>query len=467
MIGQQKRLLTSCIVLAMTTWAGNANSAGFALIEQSVSNMGTAYAGGSALANDTSTLYFNPAGMTRLEGTNGSVALHLVKPSSKFEDNGGSTFATALGGAPLGGGNGGDAGGWAAVPHTYVSQQISDRAWLGFAVNAPFGLTTEYDQNWVGRYHAVKSSVATYNFNPSFAFKASDQLSLSVGVSAQYLEAEFSNAIDFGAIDALPVTAGGLGGALSLGGPGAADGMVNIEGDSWGFGFNLGALFEASDKTRIGVHYRSEIQHDVKGDADFSGAAQGAVTTAIFAGSAGTVRMLDDTGVSADVTLPASASLSLFHQATPQLALMADYTWTGWSSIPELRFDFANNQPDGVTTFNWKDTNRFAVGAEYQRANSDWTYRVGVAFDESPIDSDAARTPRLPDADRIWLSFGAGVKLGESTRLDIGYAHLFMDDPVLNKNADSSAEDFLRGSLQGSYEASVDIVAVQLEMRFD
>lgn len=453
------RPISAAATLALC--AGQAHAAGFALIEQSVSDMGTAYAGGGALASDPSTLFFNPAGMTRLEGTQASAGLHAVRTTAKFSD-GGSTFAPALGGAPLGGGNGGDAGGLHAVPHTYFTHAMDDgKLWLGFAINAPFGLTTEYDSDWVGRYHAIESSIMTLNFNPSIAYKVSEKLSLSAGVSAQYLKAKLSNAVDYGSIDALPVALGGFGGGLGTMGPGSADGMAELDGDSWGFGANFGVLIEPSDNTRIGLHFRSEIEHDVEGDADFYGGAQPLASAAT--GGA----LFTDTTFGADVTLPATAAISFFHQVNKELALMADYTWTGWSSIPELRIEFDNAQPDNVTTLDFRDTYRIGVGAQYSPMDSDATYRMGVAFDQSPVHDPTHRSARLPDEDRIWLSLGARFKLGKDMWMDIGYAHLFMDDPEISKTATPGSEDFLRGSLVGSYDASVDILSAQAEIRFD
>jgi long-chain fatty acid transport protein len=197
-------------------------AAGLALIEQSVSGMGTAYAGAAATADTVDTLYFNPAGMTRLPGTQGGAAVHLVLPQTKFR-NEGTTFSPAVGGAPIAGGNGGDAGGLAAVPHAYLTHQLDNDTWLGLAINVPFGLTTEYDSDWVGRYHAIKSAVQTININPSVAYKVNDQVSIAAGVSAMYLDGEFTNAIDFGTLNQLP-PAVGLGGALGPAGPGQADG---------------------------------------------------------------------------------------------------------------------------------------------------------------------------------------------------------------------------------------------------
>ena len=428
------------------------HAAGFALIEQSVSGMGTAYAGAAASANSVDTLYFNPAGITRLPGTRSGAAVHLVVPQTEFS-NEGTTFSPVVGGASIAGGDGGDAGGLEVVPHAYLSHQLNERVWLGLGINVPFGLTTEYDHTWVGRYHAIKSEVMTVNINPSVAYRVNDRLSLGLGLSAMYLEGEFSNAIDFGTLNVIPVPQGGLGGALGAIGPGGADGKATIEGDSWGWGFNLGALIELSADTRIGLHYRSEVEQDIEGDARFD------LPTPALAGT------FSDGGVKATVDLPASASLSAFHQLNDEWAVMADYTWTGWSSIPELRFRFDNGLSDSVTTFDWKDTSRVSLGATFRPAGRGWVYRFGVAYDESPIKDAATRTPRLPDADRLWLAVGAGFQPTENLQVDIGYAHLFMDDPEIEKSG-TGIEDIPRGALRGSYDTTIDILAVEARYRF-
>lgn len=417
-------------------------AAGFALIEQGVAGMGTAYAGAAATADTVDTLYFNPAGMTRLSGTQAGAAVHLVLPQTEF-NNEGSTFVTT---APIGGGNGGDAGGLAAVPHAYLTYQINDQVWAGLAINAPFGLTTEYKSDWVGRYHAINSSVKTININPSIAFKASEQVSLAAGVSAMYLDGEFSNAIDFGLLDVLPGQPlfNWAGGAL---GPGLADGKSTIKGDSWGWGYNLGLLMQLSEDTRVGIHYRSEVEQKIKGDVKFSLPNPG--LAAVFSNSK----------VKATVDLPASASISAFHEINGEWAVMADYTWTGWSSIPELRFDFANALPDGVTTFDWKDTSRVSIGTTFKPSGVNWTYRFGIAYDESPIRNAASRSARLPDADRIWVAVGAGFEPGKNLKIDIGYAHLFIDDPKIEHTA--TGENLTRGALKGTYDSSVDILSIE------
>lgn len=430
------------------------NAAGFALIEQSVADMGTAYAGSAATAQSVDTLFFNPAGMTYLPGTQAGAAVHLILPQTKFK-NEGSTFSPVLApfNTPISGSDGGDASELSPVPHGYISHQLNDRVWLGLAINAPFGLKTEYDDDWVGRYHAIKSEVKTININPSIAYKASDKVSLSAGVSAMYLEGEFTNAIDFGALNVIPAVQGGLGGLLGAVFPGQADGHVVIQGDSWGFGYNLGLLAQLSENTRVGIHYRSEVEQNIKGNAKFT--LPNPALAAVFSNS----------DVEADVDLPATVSVSGFHQLNSEWALVADYTWTGWSSIPELRFKFDNGLPDGVTTFDWKDTSRVSFGAMYNPNGSDWTYRAGVAYDESPIRDAESRTARLPDADRIWVTVGAGFAPSKNLKVDVGYAHLFINDPKIN-NTGLKPEDVTRGALIGSYESSVDILSVSAQYRF-
>lgn len=432
-------LTVAGLTLAVAT-AGHA--AGFALIEQSVPDMGTAYAGSAASDDSVGTLYFNPAGMTRLPGTRVGAAVHLVDPDTEF--NNGDT-RNALG-QPIQGGDGGDAGDLAAVPHFYLTHQLDDKTWLGLAVNAPFGLTTEYKSDWVGRYHAIKSEVTTVNINPSIGYKVNDKVSLALGVSAMYLDGEFTNAVDFGLLSGNPAFASQP----------QFDGKSKIKGDDWGFGVNIGALFEPSEDTRIGIHYRSEVEQKLEGDAEF----RLPPSLAPFLGA------FSDTDVKAEVDLPATFSISGFHQLNREWAVVGDYTWTGWSSIPELRFDFANTLPDGVTTFDWKDTSRVALGTIYTPDGSDWTWRAGAAYDESPVRNAESRSARLPDIDRIWLTIGAGFQPSEDVRIDFGYAHLFMNDAKISKNATPGTEDFSRGSLNGTYEASVDIVSVQAEYVF-
>jgi len=190
-----RKVMPLAVAAALTGFSAGAQASGFALIEQNASGIGNAYAGGAAVAEDASTIYFNPAGMTRLPGRQAVGALHAIKPKTEFT-NTGSTLAAAQGSL---GGNGGDAGDWAFVPNAYLSWQINNQWFVGVGLNAPFGLKTEYDAGWVGRFHALESEVKTINVNPSVAFKLSDAVSLGFGVNWQRMEATLTNSVNYAA----------------------------------------------------------------------------------------------------------------------------------------------------------------------------------------------------------------------------------------------------------------------------
>jgi long-chain fatty acid transport protein len=438
---------------------GSAFGAGFALIEQGVSGLGNAYAGGAAGAEDASTIFFNPAGMTRLQGQQIILGAHIIMPYVKFDNEGSTHVLQPLTGKALQGGNGGEAGETRVVPNLYYSRKVSDRFTVGLAVNAPFGLATEYEKDWVGRYHAIESDLMSININPSIAYKINDNLSIGGGFSAQYIKATLSSAIDFGTFDfagtfatkfGLPIPPRSLG--LT---PQQSDGFGEVEGDSWGVGFNLGLLYEFNKNTRIGAAYRSRIEHTLDGDVDYSHVPTGLQPYPIF----------KDGGAEADVTLPDSLSVSFFHQINPQWMVMADFTWTNWQQFEKLEIKYDNpNQPVTITTENWQDSYRYSLGLTYL-PNKNWALRAGTAYDTSAVSDKKYRTPRIPDGDRIWASLGVGYKLSDMFSLDLGYAHLFINDPEIEKSV-TTTEDRERGGLVGSFKAHIDIISAQLTMSF-
>jgi long-chain fatty acid transport protein len=392
--------LAAGLVLAGCTHL--AHAAGFALIEQNASGLGNAYAGQAAAATDASTVFFNPAGMSYLPDRQVVLAGHLIKPKAEFS-----------GSSTIGGGTGGDAGDLAFVPNAYFAARLTPDVVLGVGLNAPFGLKTEYDSAWAGRTQAIKSELKTINLNPSIAWKASESLSLGAGVSIQYAEATLTNA--------------------------SPAGLVTVDGDDYGWGFNLGAIWQVGQATRIGLAYRSEVDYTLEGTVTFSAvpALNGPVT--------------------ADTTLPDSASLSLFHKVDERWDVLVDVTWTGWSDFDELRILRTSGALVGVTPENWDDSYRYSLGANY-RFSDKLTLRGGLAFDETPV-SDAYRTARIPDEDRTWVAFGAQYRLSDKSALDFGYAHLFVKDASVNK-LESGV------TLSGEYDASVDILSAQYTHSF-
>lgn len=448
-------LLGLTLLLASTT---SVYASGFAIIEQSVSGLGNAFAGGAASAEDASTIFFNPAGMILLEGQQVVGALHVIAPSTKFK----AETATNVTGAPdaLGTNNGGDGGVTGVVPNLYYSYKTTDKMALGIGINAPFGLATEYDKDWVGRYHAVESDVMTINVNPAFAYQAAEKLTIGAGINIQYIDVTLSSMIDgglvnYGAGNLLGI-ADGVGGASVVSNT-AYDIYAENTGDSLSYGYNLGLLYQFDEKTRLGLAYRSEIKHKLEGD----------IKTTVPVTMAPLGMLFADQDIYGKITLPATASLSLFSQLTEKLALMGDITWTGWSSFDKLTINFEGSgiatNNSSTTTENWDDTWRYSVGATYKTCDM-FTLRTGVAYDETPI-SDEYRTPRIPGTDRLWLSLGGNIKLSDTMGLDVAYTHLFVDDSRMEKYV-STPEDQSRGTVVGEFENSVDIVSAQLNYKF-
>lgn len=442
------------LALASGSHAGHAAASGFALIEQSVSGLGNAYAGGASAADDASVQFYNPAALTEIKGAQASAAGHLVMPSSKISNA--RARVVTLGAAYTGTTD--DAGVNGLVPNFYYTRDLSHRLKFGFAVNVPFGLSTDYDVTWIGRYHALESAVETINLNPALAFRLNHQWSFGAGVSAQYISAKLTSAIDSGSV-CYGIAGAGAGTACDPSGltPGnqAVDSYAEVEGDDWGYGFNLGLLFKPTDSMRVGAAYRSSVKQRLEGDAIFTRSAQ-------FNAILGASTQFTNTAVTAGIDLPASLSVSVSQALSPQWEIMGDISWTQWSKFQELRIDYANPvQADSVTTENWNDTLRYAVGLSY-KLNDRVKLRTGLAFDESPVPDAEHRTPRIPDSDRTWLALGMTYASSERLSMDVGYAHIFVKDAAMN----NSTEAAIAHNLQGNYESRVDILSAQLNYKF-
>jgi long-chain fatty acid transport protein len=420
--------------------AGAVLAAGFSITQKSVKGLGNAFAGAAAVAEDASTIYFNPAGLTRLSGRQVQAGVHIFSYSLKFSDDG----STTVGNQPLTGGDGGNAGKRGVIPNFFYAHSISDSLKIGIGIVSPFGTDTEYDSDWVGRYYTVKSEFLTIDINPTIAYRINNMWSIGGGVSVQYLDAELTNAIDYGTI---------MSGSPSR----EADGesKLKVDGD-WGYGFNLGVLFELSEATRFGVAYRSEISYDLEGDARFKTPDEAAP----IAGASGLV----DTDAKADVDLPASLSVSGYHQLTDKWALLADITWTDWSTFDELRIKFDSDAGDSVSTFDLEDNFRYSLGATYT-LNPQWTFRGGLAYDESTVSSRRKRNPRLPDEDRLWFSLGTSYHFSDRLEFDFGYTYITnVEQAEIDKTA--TGEDEFRGALKGDYDAHTHIASFQLAYKF-
>ncbi|MGD8854468.1 MAG: outer membrane protein transport protein [Gammaproteobacteria bacterium] len=436
----------------LATLSSGTLASGFALVEQSASQMGNAFAGGASFANDASTLFFNPAGLTRVSHQLVGAA-HLIMPYAKFDGT-----ATDPLGNPASGGNGGDTRKLSVVGNLYYNLPLGHDLFFGMGINVPFGLATDYDDDWKGRYHAIESEVRTVNFNPTLAYKLNGLISVGAGVNLQYIDGKLTQAIDQGSLCRPALMApppAGIGADFptadatcnSLGlTPQGNDAVAKVTGNNWAMGYNLGVLLQPTDRTRVGLSYRSKVKQQLTGNARFRDADPLFTDKNVFV----------STDATADIDLPQSASLSVYHDINRKWAVMADVSWTGWDTFKELRIDYDSFQPDTVVDESWNDTMRYALGVDY-RPNSKWTLRAGTAYDETPIPDASHRTPRIPGEDRVWLSVGFGYQFNQALAVDVGYAHLFIpDDPEMDTSSPST------GSITGDYDAKVDLLSAQL-----
>lgn len=413
--------LTALSTLLLST---SAMAAGFHLREQSAAAQGNAYAGATAGAENGSYAYYNAAGLTRQKGLQVNLGATYIAPR-----------ATAKNVMSENGTRGADVENvvHAAVsPNGTVSYQLNDRAFAAIAVNSPFGMITKYDRDWVGSDHGITSDLKSGAITPMFAYKATDKLSLGAGVQMQYVWAHLTSSHTLA--------------------PEVRVNNVTTNGNDFDMGYQLGALYEFTDSTRVGVGYRSEINHKLKGKMKSSGSPVPAFND------------LTNQKISAKLTTPAMLSMGVYHDINEKWAVMAEYQRVFWSSFQNLTFVGDRlNKPEGnidQVKENWRDTNFYSIGTSYMLDNQ-WKLRLGLAYDQSAV-RYAHRTPRIPDSDRIWYSAGLGYQYNENLSFDVGYTYIKAHSARMN-----SAVTGNEGSdVSADYSNSVKVFAFSLNYAF-
>lgn len=429
------RAAPAAALVAGFVLSGSAFAGGFALVEQNAIGAGASWSNAAA-ASDASTVFFNPAGLALLDRPQAVAAAHLIGFDAEFQ-NSGSSVAGVL---PISGGNGGNAGGSTFVPNLYFAQPVT-KAWgWGVGLSVPWGLSTEYDAGWVGRYHALKSELKTANLSAAVGYRVNDQFSIGAGLQAQRASVTLSNAVDIGLA--------GYSLGLSAFFPGSADGTVNIEGEDDAYGFTAGFLWEPKLGTRVGATYRSAVKHKFHGDATFTGIHPA------FAAA------FPNQKARAALETPATLSIHALQDFGAKWRVTADITRWDFSSFRTLAVDFENPlTTDVAQPMNWEDASIYSVGVAYQVCDT-FTLRAGAAYNESPVPDAAHRNARIPDNDRRWLSLGATWKCAENCELSAGYVHLFFSD------ANIANVDAFTHALVGKYELSAEIFSAQLTWRY-
>ena len=356
--------------------ASAAHAAGFMLTEQSAGALGRAYAGVGVDGTDISGVYYNPATMTLHPGTAIQAGFVAVGLDLAFEGHDGTDAQKPV--SENGQYN------TQAIPHGYISHQLTDNMWIGLAMTVPFGMGTEYKDGWAWKNRGISAEVLTFDFNPNVAWKVSDKLSLGAGMSIQYAAAD------------LKLQSSGM--------------YSEVDADSLAWGFNLGLMWSPLENLRFGLSYRSRVNHNADGDLELTNPFNGNLV----------MPALDAT---ATLATPAWAMATAAWDVNDFLSLYATFRWTDWSSFDELTIK-TNNPMIGDSIKNkWQDTYLVSVGADLRFTNW-WTFRAGIGYETSAVDDPKYRTAIIPDADRLWLALGSSFKATENMQIDVSAAWL-------------------------------------------
>jgi len=397
----KKVMLKTTISLAVALASTQIFASGFALNEQSISGMGTGFAGRSSAADDASTVFGNPAGMSRLKREQVTGGVAFIDAHADISD---------ASSRPNGGTNKGDMVPFMGVPMGYYVKPLDDQWAVGFGVYAPFGLVTDYENGFAGRYFGSKSEVTIITLQPTVSYAFNDKVSIGFGPTI--------NRID-----------GKLESNLSLN-PAAPDGEVKIKGDDTAVGYNIGIMVQALESTRLGLTYHSKVKYKLEGDTK--------VNYGLLAALGQNPNQKFD--ASLDITTPESVDFSVTHQLDDQWTLYAGSTWTRWSRLKEISVENegvpAALAARGFGTIteeqNWHDTWAHAIGASYQ-LNKQWVLRTGLSVDQSPTNNEN-RSPRIPTGDRTIFSLGAGWSPTDDLTIDVAYSYLREESVKVNNN---------------------------------
>lgn len=411
-MGTTKKLtLLTTTTIAASVLATAAYAGAFALREQSAYYQGMSFAGNGTTNGTISSMYWNPATLAGA-GDHITIEAHgsLILPNVEITQTGGANTNNL----PTG-----EIGVDAFIPATYSAYRLNDQIVLGLSVNAPYGLATKAGPDWAGQVYGRTTRIVSYNAAPTVSYEVNEKVSLGLGLQLQYVDVRYTSASGQAAGDPTVVLAG--------------------TENSIGVGATAGISFKPFEGTEIGLGYRSPVRQDISGT-------------------------IGTGGVSADVnlsplTLPETVTLSAKHTFTEQIRGFATFEWTNWSRVTSYPVTVAANGAEAtVINLNYDDGYYLAAGAEYD-FNEKLTLRAGVAYEWSPV-SDAVRTVRLPDNDRIWTSAGLTFKPKDNLALDLGYTHIFGTDTTISEDSNAPV------TFIGTADSQVDIFSAALRYQF-
>jgi long-chain fatty acid transport protein len=396
------RFLNSSLIISSISalfFTNTAFAAAFQTYELGTPIIGTAAVGQAAVANDASTSYFNPAGMTALPTSQFMLGSEMILPYNHFSIGSANTIS---------GNNGGNAGTFSPGLGMYYVYSYSPKLKLGISLTSPYFGNLNYNNGWVGRYNVQQTFLYTLNLNPSIAYEITRWLSLGIGVSVEY--ANLSQTV------ALPVSS-------------TEDGQASIKVDNVAPGFNVGAMVTPAQRTRIGIAYRSKITHDLEGDTTF-------------------LKLSTMPSTSTKMVMPQNVMISLLQSVSDKFNLLGEVGWSNWSSMQNS--DLIVDGYSATTVLDWRDTYRVGLGGQYKIFPS-LMLQTGVSYDSSPT-TPSLRTPDLPMDRQIRVGLGVIYSIIPAIQLGFSYEYINFGDADIDNSSSN-------GVLQGSYSRNYANVA--------
>ncbi|MFC1693870.1 OmpP1/FadL family transporter [Candidatus Latescibacterota bacterium] len=467
--------LIMVLIPVMLLWTAQVWASGLAIPEQGAAALGFS-AAMTARSEDLSSIFYNPAGIGYVENTELYLGVIPIIPGHAYAGNGASLDAEKKTFLP---------------PQLYAARRFNERVVLGFGVYAPFGLGTDWDETWNGRYTSTLAEIQCIYANPTIAYKVNDMISLGVGVSYVYSNATIEKKIDTGLVLYGETKDTAL---ASITAPMIAntdyDSHFSLDGSGSGFGYNIGALITPIEKLQLGISYRGATDIEYEGDAKFSHNKTAienipGMGTLLYTGVASKMPATQDGETT--LHLPWMLNLGAKYDITDIWDASVDFDFVGWSVYDELTIDFADDKPKDKSTMDkdWENSFVFRAGTSYD-INESLVARGGFLFDQSPV-PDNTFDGQLPDNDRTGISFGAGYKIG-MFRIDASYMFLSFSDRTKNNligYSDTNDDDKVdnvdqatsngalalqqRGAYpvgNGNFESSANLFAVSVSYNF-
>ncbi len=457
-------LKKTVLLLGTAFAAASVHASSYHFGTQSVNAQSTANAA-AAEAADASTIFYNPAGLTKLDSSQISVNANIVLPSIHYEAD----SATDFTGLPVQGSKSGKITKTTVAPHIYGAYKVNDNLTVGLGVYVPFGSATEYEKDSVLRHNINKLGLTSIAVEPVAAWKLNERHSFGAGIIAQHTSAELRKYADWGIMEkakALKETPPNPTKAAQI----KADGHADVKGSDWGFGYQLAWMWDINDRARVGVNYRSKVSHTLKGDAEW--AADGAAAKAMWS------TMLAANGYTANekarvkIVTPESLSVHGMYKVSDKADLFGDVTWTRHSRFDKAELVFekektiVNGKSDRTTiTPDWRNTYKVGFGGSYQ-ISEPLQLRAGIAFDKSPVRNADYRMNSLPDGNRIWFSAGMKYHIGKNHVVDAAYTHIHINDTTYRTAKASGNDVDSKGASSARFKNHADIIGLQYTYKF-